>query len=198
MFMHHLFQRLRSPVLVKVDLETLSVLRFAQHASNLRKDGPGVGLGLRIVEIAAPANIAYQDIHPPTEEQPEEESERECEYGCRNSRESEDVIACGRLPAVDEAQVVNDQRADRGIRRIVENKRRNLDRPVSQLQQAASPLACLVEDVASDLLGRAFGLVKERVVVAAKYDGHQAFICRNAGQVGAQPPLVVAFEKARQ
>ena len=60
MIAHDLLQRLRRPVLVKVDLESLGRFDFAQHAANLRQNRARSGLRACIVQETPAANVADQ------------------------------------------------------------------------------------------------------------------------------------------
>ena len=113
MIAHDLLQRLRCPVLVKVDLESLGRFDFAQHAANLREKRARSGLRACVVQKPPAANVAYQLVHPAPDQQPEHESEEQREHRRGNTRQREHIVARRGLAAIDETQVMHDERGDR-------------------------------------------------------------------------------------
>ena len=110
---HHLPQRLRRPVLAKVDLQSLLLLGFRQHLAHLRQYRQRRARRFGIVEKSLAANVADQHLDPAAQLQPGHQHEQERQQQHRDADEHQHEIPRRSLPAVDETQVMQHQHAKR-------------------------------------------------------------------------------------
>ena len=103
---HHLAQRLRRPVLAKVDFQALLLLDLRQHLPHLGENRQRGARRLGVVEKALAADVADQHVRPAAQLQPGDEHDQQREQQHRDADEHQDEVARGALPAIDEAQVV--------------------------------------------------------------------------------------------
>ncbi len=102
---HHLPQRLRRPVLAKIDFEALLLLRFREHLAHLRENRQRGARRLGVVEKSLAADVADQHVDPAAQLQPRDQHHQQREQQHRDADEHQNEIPRGPLPAVDEAQV---------------------------------------------------------------------------------------------
>src|SRR5271163_4125929 len=80
LFLDHLLQGLRCPVLAVIDLAPLSFFDLAQHLAHLRKNRLREPGRPRVLEKAAAANIADQQCDPAPQQPPGEQCDDQCGY----------------------------------------------------------------------------------------------------------------------
>ena len=73
MLSHDLPQRLRRPVLAKVDLQPLLLLGLRQHLAHLRQDRERGAGRFRIIKKALAADVPDQHVHQSPQLQPSDE-----------------------------------------------------------------------------------------------------------------------------
>jgi hypothetical protein len=168
---HHLPQRLRRPVLAKIDLQALLLLGLGQHLAHLRQDRQRGARRFGIVEKALAADVADQHLHPAAQLQPRRparpaSASSKIEMPTNTSTKSR-AVRCRRSTKLRSCSIST--RNGVGSRRI-EIEARDLHRAGRQLHDAR---------------GEGFGLA---VLLAAELCGVRSLFerwsCRRAGTSG--------------
>ena len=110
---HHLAQRLRRPVLAKIDFQALLLLGLGQHLPHLGENRQRRARRLGVVEKPLAANVADQHVRPPPQLQPGDQHDQQRQQQHRDADEHQNEVARGALPAIDEAQVVQHEHPER-------------------------------------------------------------------------------------
>jgi hypothetical protein len=193
---HHLLQRLRRPVLAKIDFQALLLLRLGQHLAHLRQNGQRGARRLRVVQKRlprmSPISTFTQRRNCSHATSTTSSASKSTEMPMNTSTKSRAVRCRGRRSSSHAASARETAWAAPS-----KSKRDTCTDPDGSCTTRGSPRApraLASQDMAG---GRALGLENRRAVGAADQDAEQALVGGDLGQVTAQRRLVALFHQIR-